>query len=316
MDLGTIINRAQRLAGRVDPNFDSRTIQFVNEGVEEWARKRPWLGLRRTETHWTTGERRQAMPPYMFQVLSLGDVAKAVSIIAKEDWDREDPSRYFSDTAGNPYYWREVATWPVSWQPAETEPARVWVQCSNPSSVNLHLAGFALDTNRSGTADALYEIEEILAVAGPSPYTSVNEYVFLSSAGKDEITELPMAVHFGATSNSRIPATRYRSNYRVVEFETIPAAGVELRVEYLQYPNALTRVEQQPHPSITPEFLIWYAAAQIHLAMGEDQAASLKAGKATEILNARALQEGSFADRESQLRPDFRYWNFQDNLDF
>jgi hypothetical protein len=306
MDVATLTNRAQRIAGRVDSGFDSRTVQFLNEAVEHWARANPWPGLRRTGEFVADGTRNLILPQHVFHVQWIADKTNKFPLEAKDLWDREARDEYLGDTTGPAFWWREVGVTPITQQP--TTPALLTVRTDVSDSFSAHIAGIAQDTTASGTANYEYFTEEQLNVAGSAAVSTVNYYIRVMTVGKNDFTAGDLKVYNGSTLIGRIAANRYRSEYRNVEFLTIPEGGTLLRIGYLEAPNPLTAAYQNPHPSINPEFLVWYAAGLIHKAQNESDQGELCIQRALQILNARSFKEKDHGDQDHGLYPDQGYW--------
>lgn len=310
MNVGELVTRAQRLAGRVDTNFDSRTIQFLQEAVDEWAYKAPWPTLRRTDTFVADGTRNLILPQHVLTLRWLADETNRQPIDPREQWDRQDPSRYLGDGTGSAYWWRETGIVPVTAQPGT--PTQLSVRTDASDVFSFYIAGYIRDTTASGTANYEVFAEERMTVAGSGATNLATLFVRVLSMGKDDLTPGDLRVYNGSTTIGRIAANRYRSEYRNVELLTIPPAGTLLRAGYLERPNPITNIYQQPHPSINPEYLAWFAAGLIHKAMGEADIAGAALGRADAILNKRITAEVSHGDRDSQGIPDRDYWNHDD----
>ncbi len=310
MDVGTLVTRAQRLAGRVDSGFDSRTIQFLNEAVDHWARAKPWTSMRQTGEFVANGTRELAFPQHVFHVRWIADKTNKRSLDPKDNWDLHDPTKYLGDTNGPASWWREIGIAPITVQPST--PAQIVVRTDQSDTFNVHVAGLVRDTAASGTANYEYFTEEQLNVVGSGPATTTNFFIRVMTVGKTDVTPTDLKVFNGSDLIGRIAANKYRSEYRTVEFLTIPPAGTLLRVGYLEAPNPLTASYQQPHPSINPEYLVWYAAGLIHKAQNEADLGNVCIQRAEAILQDRSYKEEAHGDRDYGAIPDYDYWNHED----
>ncbi len=310
MHVGEIITLAQRLAGRVDPGFDARTLRFINEGVDNWARKIPWPTLRRVSDFVATGSRELILPPHVLRVVWVADKTNKAPVSPLDPWDREYPARYMGESAGNADFWREEGVVPVTAQPASPTPLVVRTTASD--SFTAHIAGYARDTTASGTADYEYFVEEALAINGTGPYSSANQYIRVISIGKDDLTNGDLNVFNGSTLISRVTKNRYRAEYRRIEFLQIPSAGTDIRVGFLERPPALTTSHQQAHPAIDPDYLVWYAAGLIHHAQNQKDMGDLYVARAESKLQDRIYAERMHGDRDLQGIPDQGYWSNED----
>lgn len=307
MNVGEILTQAQRLAGRVDPGFDSRVVRFINEGVDVWARKIPWPTLRRVGDFVATGGRDLVLPPHVLRVVWIADKTNKNPVHPLDPWDREYPVPYMADSSGAPQHWREEGIVPVIAQP--TSPATLEVRTTASDSFAVHIAGYARDTTASGTADYEHFVEEILSVGGTGTYSTANQYIRVISIGKDDLTNGDLRVYNGTTAISRIHRNRYRAEYRRLEFLQIPTAGTEIRVGYLERPPALTQATQQAHPAIDPDYLVWYAAGLIHHSQNQKDMGDVYIARAEQKLEDRIYAERMHGDRDLQGIPDQNYWD-------
>lgn len=312
MNVGELITRAQRLAGRVDAGFDSRTLQFLNEGVDRWARAMPWPTLRKVGRVVADGTRDLIFPSHVFQVVWLADESNKEPIEYRDQWDRQDPSGYLGNAVGNASWWREQGVVPVSVQPIT--PQQIIVRTTVSDTFSVHLAGISIDTAQSGTANYEYFAEEQISVTSSGPHTSSNLYVRLMTVGKDDLTPGDLLVNTGSTQIARIAKNRYRAEYRHIELLTIPPAGTLIRAGFLEAPGPLVANHQQPHTSINPEYLAWYAAGLIHKSMNEGDLYLACDQKATEILGSRINKERTHGDEEVQSYPDNAYWGYENRF--
>ena len=307
MHVGEIITQAQRLAGRVDPGFDSRALRFINEGVEHWARKIPWPTIRRVDDFVANGTRELILPAHVMRVVWLADKTNSHPIAPLDPWDREYPTRYMGESTGQPDFWREEGVTPVTAQPAA--PATIEVVTTASDSFSVHLAGYVRDTTASGTANYEVFAEEILAVGGTGTYSSANQYVRLMSIGKDDVTAGDLLVYNAGTLISRVHKNRYVSEYRRIEFLQIPTGGTLIRTGYLERPPPLTLTTQHPHPAIDPDYLIWWTAGLIHHAQNQKDMGDVYLARAEMKLQDRIYAERSHGDRDQQGIPDQGYWD-------
>lgn len=310
MNVGELITRAERLAARVDAGFDSRTLQFLNEGVDKWARSMPWPTLRKIVRVVADGTRNLMFPPHVFQVVWLADESNKEALEHRDQWEKQDPSSYLGDSTGAATWWREIGVSPVSSQPSSLSQLTVRTTVSDNFSV--HIAGVSIDTTQSGTANYEYFAEEQVNITGSGPQTSANSYLRIMTIGKDDITPGDLLVTVGSTQLARVAKNRYRAEYRNVEFLAIPPAGTLIRAGILERPGPLVSNYQQPHPSIDPEFLVWFAAGLIHKAMNEGELFLACDAKANEILTSRISKEKTHGEEEVQSYPDPAYWNYED----
>lgn len=307
MHVGEIITQAQRLAGRVDPGFDSRVLRFVNEGIDHWARKIPWPTIRRVDDFVADGTSQLILPPHVLRAVWLADKSNKHPIAPLDPWDREYPGRYMGESTGPADFWREQGIVPVTVQPAS--PAFLQVITTASDSFNVHLSGYVRDTTASGTANYEVFAEEILSIGGTGTYTSATQFVRVMSIGKDDVTNGDLLIYNGSALISRIHKNRYVSEYRRIEFLQTPAAGTQIRVGYLERPPPLTSSQQHPHPAIDTDFLIWWAAGMVHHAQNQKDMGDMYLARADAKLQDRIFAERMHGDRDQQGIPDQGYWD-------
>ena len=309
MDANTIITRAQRLAGRVDPGFDERSLEFIDEAVERWCLKLPWPTLRQTFEMVTDGTRNLVAPDHIRTVRWLTDKTNTRTLEAKDNWDRERTGSYLNDTTGPAYWWREEGIDPVFRQPGSL--GTLTVRSTASDTYTAHITGISRDTTLSGTAGYEFFREETVNVSGSGPATTVYPYIRVLSAGRTKRATSDMLISSGSTNLGRIGAGRFTAEYRRIELQTIPAAGTIIRAGGLTAPGQITSASHVPHPSISREFLVWYTAGLIHKAMGQFEQGELCRGRALEYLNDRVNQEERAGDRDWGAVPDQAYWDHE-----
>lgn len=311
MNLGNLITEAQRLAGRVDSNFLTRTRRWLNEAQEEWALEVPWPTLVREESFYTTGSQSLILPPRVKVPLAFGDKSNYRPLDMLKHWDREFPGSFYGRTNGAARFVRPMGIVATSRDPAT--PGYLTVRTDQSDSVNISLSGLAQDTTASGTANHYYLARENIIIGADTVYTSVNQYVRIDTFGKDDMTPGDFVLRDSASNvMARLDRDKYGSEYRRIDLLHIPPAGTEILVQYLTGPTPLIDTQQVPHPSIDPEYLIWYAAGMLHEGQSEAQQAQIKLARAKEILNRRIHRETGFGDQDWRALPEPGYWGNED----
>lgn len=311
MNLGNLITEAQRLAGRVDSNFNERTRRWINEAQNEWAISVPWPTLERSETFIANGTRTLVLPARIQAVRWVGDKSNKAEVLPNRFWNREYPSQYHGQTAGSATYWRDGGVVAVAQQPAAA--SQIYLDTPISDSFSVYVAGLARDSNASGTANEYYFKEEEISVTGSGPHTSVNTYVQVDVVGKDDLTPGDVVLHDSATNVlARIAANQYRPEYRTIEFLLVPAAGTEISIGYTVRPAELAANYQVPHPSVDTEYLVWYAASLIHSAQGQEDQAQIKRQHAEAIIQRRIYKERMHGEKDLRAIPEANYWNDED----
>jgi hypothetical protein len=311
MNLGTLITEAQRLAGRVDTDFRTRTRRWINEAQEQWALEIPWASLERIETFVTNGTKDMLLPPRVLQVQWIGDRTNKYPLDPGRFPQREFPYAYFGGTAGRASFWRPLGVSPVS--RALAAASTVQVQTATSDSFSVYVSGTVLDTNASGTPDEYHLAEEEINVTSSGPHVSSNTYVRVETIGKDDITTSDVVMR-DSSSNviARIAAHAYDVKYPKIELLYVPSAGVQLDVGYIQRPQTLFHDYQIPNVSIDREYLIWYAAGMIHAAQGQEQNSAIKIARANEILQRRVDKDKLHGEKDFRSLPEPSYWNNED----
>ena len=311
MNLSGLRTEAQRLAGRVDSEWNSRTRRWLNEALEQYAIAVPWPTLIREEDFTSAGTRALMLPPRVKQVQWVADKTNSVALDASDKWDREFPTSFLQDTNGAARMWREVGVQSLRRDPASAGilSAQADVSCV----CTVFVEGLVRTTAASGTADEYYTARDTISIAGSNVTAGTVVFTRIDTLAKSDFTAGDLTV-FDASSNvlARVPAFSYRSEYRRVELLNIPTAGTVLRVRYLHAPTALVNDTDFPHTSVDDEYLIWYAAGMIHEAEGQEEQAKTKMARAAEILNRRIYKEQMHGDRDLRAFPEPGYHNFED----
>jgi hypothetical protein len=311
VNLANLVTEAERLAGRVDSLFFSRVRRWINEAQEQWATEQPWPQLLREESFTTNGTRSLMLPPRVRTVLWAADQTNQRPLDLMKHWDREFPAAFFGNTLGAAQVIRQMGISAVSRQPATVGPLTFNTLSSDSFSV--YVAGLALDTNASGSAEGLYYARETVPIASDGTYTSTTLFSRIDTLGKDDFTPADIQVRDGASNLlARIPRDSYQTQYRQLDLLFIPPAGTQIAVQYLTVPEPLVDNAQVPHSSVDPEYLIWYAAGLIHEAQSEVQQSQIKLARAKEILNRRIHKEKNFGDQDWRALPETGYWNDED----
>lgn len=313
MKLQTLIQEAQRLAGRVDSNFNNRTRRWLNEAQRQWSLAVPWPTLVREETFVADGTEALIMPQRVHAILWAGDKTNKSDIKPAKFWDKEYPSSFFDRSSGKAQFWRPLGTVAAFRQPTY---GKINVITTVSDTTTFYIAGLAINSDASGTADHYHFASEELSITGVAAVQSANDYYTLETIGKDDYTNADFVV-WDTSSNvlARVRGKATRSEYQKIELIHKPTQGTEIVVQYLTEPEILVDNSQIPHTSVDTEYLIWYAAANIHDAQGQAQEAELKRLHAERILNRKIHQLKSFGDKDWRVIPEYSYWNFDDDYE-
>lgn len=310
MDAGSIILRAQRMAGRVDPNFDERCLEFLTEAVERWSQAHPWPTMRYVTDVQTTGTRDLVAPDYFQDVIWIADKTHSLPLESSDFWDRTRPGTYLSDSSAQACEWREMSIEPVYRQP--TTASVITVRSETSDSYGVSVVGIAQDTTASGTAGEFYVHDELLSVAGSGPASSTAAYTRVLSLGRNKRSAYPLLVSDASGQIGRIGRGQFNAAYRRLELQPVPAAGTTVRMGGLLRPTPVTRATDVPHPSVGREYLVAYVAAQIHKAQGQFEQYQLSKAAADEILGERLVKERTAGDKGHTGLPDLSYWDHED----
>lgn len=309
MNLATLIDRAQELAGRKDTSWDVRTRRWLNEAQSQWATELPWPQLKKLEdftfNSTEASGRVMVFPQRVHKVLRIGDETNKRRLIPASHPDLEFPSSHFQNTSGVALNWREIGAGAVTEQP--TSATTLDFQTITSDVFSGYIAGLAQDTTASGTPNELYFNEEEVSISSSDVTTTAGLYVRIDTIGKNDTTTADVTVKNGSTTIARIPANAYRSEYRRIELTLAPSDGTVFQVEYSQKPRPLLENYQVPAPEVDTDFLVWYASSQIKRAQGNLQEAEFHMNRATQILQRRADFERNVGDQDFRAFPEPLY---------
>lgn len=311
MNLGNLITEAQRLAGRVDSDFNTRTRRWINEGIEQWSITVPWPTLIKRETFIANGNRTLVLPQRVRAIQWVGDPTNKRHLRPSDFFEREFSTSFFSSDRSAPFFFHERGFTPVTAQPSVGSILTFNTESSDVFTV--YIDGLALDTRASGTANEKFYTFEQISITDSSTYSSANRYVEIFTLGKDDFTPADLVAFNGSEILARVEANRYRSEYRQIEFVHIPTAGDRIDIEYVTNPEPLIYNYQIPHPSIDVEYLIHYAAAKIHAAMNQGALAEQMSSEAQVILNRRIYNERLNKENDLRALPDIAYFGYEDD---
>jgi hypothetical protein len=309
-----IISDVQRLVGRSDTNFNATLNSFLNHSVREWARKRPWLGLRRRISAFANGTPYIILPSYVERPEYIFDVTNARAILPGGNWDWEFASALAANQAGAALEWKDLGT-----VASVTDPAgyiTIESDAAADTAINLHITGYSQDTTMSGTPLELKVISETLALNGQTPVTSTLEFNEIVSVGKESATSGSVSVRDAASSTmlSRVGPDESESVHRRIQLMRVPSSGTQLQVLAVTKPFEMSNTNQAPHPSIDSDFLVWNTAGLALTTLGERQAGILYLQKARAILDDESFVDENFGDQFIQMIPTYNSFEAEDNL--
>ncbi len=314
MNLSNLITEAQRLAGRVDTDFNDRTRRWLNEAQTQWAIAIPWASLARRETFAMNGGQQLVLPPRVLTVKWLIDRTNHRPLYPNDQLDKEFPWTLIDSTAGNLQAWKEVGVQPVSRQPSAQ--GTLSIQTTASDNFNVFVAGLVENTTQSGTPEQFYAVQETVVVSDSAAHTTANQYVRVEVLGKDKFSAGDVIVKDAAANQlARIPYAILQSKYRVLEFVNTPSAGTLIDVFYIQEPLTLVDNAQHPPTAVETDYLLWYTAGMIHAAQGQDEQSQAKLAKAAQILQARIVKDRKHGDKDWRAIPDPFYWANEDQYE-
>jgi len=294
-----LIDRAQRLADRVDAGYRTRALEALDEACQWYASQVPWNGLKKTEDFHASGEF-LILPDRVNHPIRLFDRTNSRPIDPGEFLERREPGAYAARTPGAPCVWRNFGISPVAKDMSTAGTLHFSTVASEAISVQIR--GLVLDTNASGTANEFYEARETVEMAGVTE-SSVNTYTKIVSIQKDAATTYDVSCGTAADGLlARIPAWETRPRYRRIQLQ--PAAnGVVVELAYFRRPDRLTSEDDPLDPAINEEALVWRAAGNLHWMDNEQQAAQGAWSKANEALIIKRNEEQTFGERDMHIEP-------------
>jgi hypothetical protein len=317
MIFSEIVTEAQRLAGRVDSNFDDRTKKWINQAQEQWSLADPWGQLTFFEDVLTRGGRDLYLPTYMRKVLHLFDKSSKLPMERHEQWDREEPGVYADETASStPIWWREMGFSSVVGQPTTATGSKVEFDTLGAAEdIVCYISGVIQGTQASGSAVHRHMGSEfVTCMSGAGAQETSNIYVEVRQLSKTARTTDDVLCRYDASGDhiGRIESSRYNAEYRHVQLLYSPAAGRTLTVKYILRVPDFTDDNQPAHPGVDVDYLKWWTAANIHAAQNQLQESAIKRNVAKGMLQRKSHFEQAFGDQDLRMAPDSTYWHHED----
>ena len=265
----------------------------------------PWGTLTKEQDFPSDGTQDLILPNYVKKIISITDKTNKFPVERFENLEKHATSSLIAETAGKAYYWEERGMSPVAAQPTSASLLQFDPDSAADTCV-CYVEGVAQSTLGSGTAASWHtESEYVTCVSGAATSTTKN-FIQIMTLGKDVLTEADVIVRYGGVNPpiARIDHDAYRSEYRHVRFVYAPSAGTEFRVKYIQRMTELTQDDQVLPPSVNPRFLVWWAAGNIHSAMGQHKEAQMKWQMAEKFLLEDAHHEKAHGEQDWTVVPD------------
>lgn len=296
--LAALIDRVQRLTGRVDSTYRSRALDAIDDAVQWYSQRAPWNGLKELETFATPGGQRMALPDRIAQIISVSDLTNKRWIEPGEFFENKYTSPYLDQQQSTAFEWRPLGNSPVLSQP---DAARYYtVQASVSEAMTVTLKGLVHDSGFSGTPLSLYEAIETFTL-GSAAVTSTNQYFKVLGLQKNKGTTGSLVLT-QLTENrkvARVEPWDESSNYKVIEFMYAPATNTQMRINYYRKPDRLTSESDILDPDIDEAIIRWYAAGTMLAADEALEAGMALWSKAEKRLNEKMNADKTFGERDS-----------------
>jgi hypothetical protein len=302
-----LIDRAQKLANRVDPGYRDRALEALDEACQWYASQVPWDSLKKTEDFTASGEF-LILPDRVGKVVRLFDRTNQRPIEAGEFLERRMPSAYAARTTGQPCIWRDFGISPI----AKDLSAASVLQFSTTASegIDIQIRGLVQDTAASGTALEFYEVRETLTMAGVTQ-ASANTYSKIVSIQKDHSTAEDVIVGTVADGQlARIPSWESRPRYPKLQLQPA-SSGTQVEVGFFRRPDRLTSEDDPLDPAINEEAVVWRTAGNLHWMDNEGQSAQGAWSKANEALAIKRNQEQTFGEKDHHIQPWVGYMSLE-----
>lgn len=305
-----LIDRAQRLADRVDPSYRIRALDGLDEAMQWYASQVPWDALKRTEDFVASGEF-LILPDRINKIIRIGDRTNARPLDPGEHFERRRSGAYFQRTSGAPCEWRPLGYVPTVKDLSVAAPLHI--SSTSSESIAIQIRGLISDSTASGTALELFEAKETLTLAGVT-LASTNSYTTIISIQKDKGTAADVLIGTAADGQiARIPSWESRPLYHKVQFSPVPT-GQTLEVTYFRRPDRLTSEDDPIEASVNEEALVWRAAGNLHWMDNEGQAAERAWQKANEVVVLKRNEEETFGEKDFTVSPWLGYVNLEDEF--
>ena len=280
--------------------------------MTKYAQRLPWSSLKRTETFITDGNRFMVFPDRVAKIITIADETEQAPIRRDDHFVFNFGATYLSNTGGRPTAWRPGGIVSLAQAPATDTTFTLTAGASEVFNVEVY--GTVRDASESGSPLELYDIRETIAITSDAGFQTANAYVDLKSLSKDRSTTNLLAVVNDQSGKvvSRIMPQSHVAAYRRVEFDSVPAAGRQVRVEYFTSPDRIDSELQPLDPALNIDYLVWMAVGDLHWLLKETQNAQVAWSKADELLAQEANKERTFGENGETITPDFGYMNLED----
>ncbi len=302
MNFSDLKIEVKRLTGRNDTAFDDRIEKAVNRAVRQWARGQPWADLKRViDVAHPGGNRKLYLPSEVERCIWVVDKNNTQALDrANEQWDRDDTYAYVNEVQGYTDEWR-----PAGMSPAFTDVSGpLAVYSDNASDTELiYIAGQVLPSGGSGVL-MYVEVGESLTLNGATPVTGANNLIRLDSLCKASDTNGTVRVDAQGGAIAYLGPYEREAAYPVLELLDVPNSAKTFQCGVYTRPPRLVNAYQSLPPSVSPDYVIWMAASDIHYQLGEGERSVAALRKAKDIAADECGVEKMFGDWNGQLIPE------------
>jgi hypothetical protein len=313
-EISRIIDEALQLTNRVDSQHRTRARVALGRGVEYWAERLPWPGLKRYEAFASNGTRFMAFPERVRKVISVSDITDKLPVKPGDHWNREHSTLWLQDLQADPLEWRDLGLVATISDPVTD--STLTIEATVSEALTVYVTGLARDTNASGTALELYEARESFAITGTGATDTTTAFVRVTSLEKSVeagLADVTVKSSVDSKPLARLAANDSAAEYRRIEYLTVPNAGRQYRLEYYTKPSPIVNETSPLPPSIDRDYLVWRIVGDLHWTAEQPDAARAAWQKADGLLMAHQNAERTHGeDYAGQITPEWRYgrsWN-------
>lgn len=303
--VGDVINKALRMANRVDPQHRVRALDAVDRAVRYFSERLPWPSLERVEEFRANGSQYFTFPARVRVIRALGDKERCDYIKPGDQWERQYPTFVLGDQRpAGAWEWQDRGWVPTIQNPA-TDTTLLFTTTQS-EAVSVTVRGLVRDTTASGTALELVEADEVIA-ANITPVTSANTYVEIFGIEKDAIdgsADLIVAYNNGANSQAaRIPSNERAPQYRRIEWLGNVSAGDRFRCRYYTRPAKINDEQQVLDAAVDEDIIMWATVGDLHWMSESPEAAAGAWQQRDALMQAKLTAQRSHGDNLQQAIP-------------
>ena len=306
MNLGSLIEQCQFRTGFNDSSYNTHWIAFLNEGIRLYAKKYPWPGLETLIDMTTNGTRFLIFPHYVKDVISILNRSQNIPVDRMGQLDRQSPWLTAARTSGTVIGYDNAGYVPCLANPSG------YIFGSLPSgaseAITVNVTGYVAASGASGTGmERLYHSETI-TISDSTATTLANQYYEVTSISKVTNTSNPIYFYDAGNSNAHlsfIGAYETDAAFKRVLLQYVPSAQTLLECRVRHKVQPLHLVQEAPHPSIDPDFLVTHAIRRYWAANQQYTKAQIERQEGLELIQDIASQEENFSEPFSRIIPDY-----------